>query len=305
MIVDHICSMDVAIPFTIGGEGRGSSTLTGSDRDPCVETAVNLLPLLRHIWWKLKQRWTCGQWMEWQVVMRLDAHGTNGIVSARALSFPGGITVVTPPHDQGDLSDDETGPADAAALEAYSEALLTEAYVQYSAAIHSYAFRLLGNQEDADDVTQEAFIRVHYRLEQLRDAARLRPWLYRIATNLCMDHLRKRARTRKIFGLPVHMETGSTDSDAGSSYDVAQPGSTAAIDGVAERDVIVRTLRRMAPKYAACLILHSAQGLNYREIADVLGISPGAAAVRLARARDMFGRYYEEQRDDFEKEDKR
>jgi RNA polymerase sigma-70 factor (ECF subfamily) len=274
-------------------------------RYPCDETPVNLLPLLRHIWWKLKQRWTYGQWMEWQVVMRLDAHGTNGILSARALSFPDGVTVVTPPHDQGDLSDDETGPADAAASEALSEALLTEAYVQYSAAIHSYAFRLLGNQEDADDVTQEAFIRVHYRLKQLRDADRLRPWLYRIATNLCMDHLRKRARTRKIFGLPVPMETGSTDSDSGSSYDIAQPGSTAAIDGVAERDVIVRTLRRMAPKYAVCLVLHSAQGLNYREIADVLGISPGAAAVRLARARDMFGRYYEEQRDDFEKEDKR
>jgi RNA polymerase sigma-70 factor (ECF subfamily) len=238
--------------------------------------------------------------------MRLDAHGTNGIVSVQALSVPGGITVVTPTYDQGDLSDDETGPADdAAASEAYSEALLTEAYAQYGAAIHSYAFRLLGNQEDADDVTQEAFIRVHYRLEQLRDAAKLRPWLYRIAYNLCMDLLRKRARTRKIFGLPMPMEAGSADSDAGSSYDVAQPGSTAEIDGVADRDVIVRTLRRMAPKYAACLILHSTQGLNYREIADVLGISPGAAAVRLARARDMFGRYYEEQRDDFEKEDKR
>jgi RNA polymerase sigma-70 factor (ECF subfamily) len=238
--------------------------------------------------------------------MRLDAHGTNGILSARALSIPGGLTVVNPHQNPVDLSDDETDPVEAAASEAESEALLTEAYVQYSSAIHSYAFRLLGNQEDADDVTQEAFIRVHYRLKQLRDAARLRPWLYRIATNLCMDHLRKRARTRKIFGLPVPMETGSSDSsDAGTSYDVAQPGSTAAIDGVAERDVIVRTLRRMAPKYAVCLVLHSAQGLNYREIADVLGISPGAAAVRLARARDMFGRYYEEQRDDFEKEDKR
>jgi RNA polymerase sigma-70 factor, ECF subfamily len=297
--------MDVAVPFSPGGRGRDPSTPAVSGRYPCDETPVNLLPLLRHIWWKLNQRWTCGQWMEWQVVMRLDAHGTNGILSARALSVPGSITVVTPPENPGDLSDDETGPADAAVSEALSEGLLTEAYVQYSAAIHSYAFRLLGNQEDADDVTQEAFIRVHYRLKQLRDADRLRPWLYRIATNLCMDHLRKRARTRKIFGLPVPMETGSSDSDSGSSYDVAQPGSTDAIDGVAERDVIVRTLRRMAPKYAVCLILHSAQGLNYREIADVLGISPGAAAVRLARARDMFGRYYEEQRDDFEKEDKR
>jgi hypothetical protein len=52
MIVDYICSMDVSDAFSIGGEDKGFSTLPGSDRDPCAETAVNLLPLLRHIWWK-------------------------------------------------------------------------------------------------------------------------------------------------------------------------------------------------------------------------------------------------------------
>src|SRR5215469_16687245 len=180
--------------------------------------------------------------MEWQVVMRLDA---NGVLSASALAFPGGVSV-SDSDDQVGLSDDPAESSSTSASQLVSEALLTEAYNHYSAAIHSYAYRLLGNQEDADDVTQEAFIKVYFRLGQLRDAARLRPWLYRITTNLCMDHLRRRARTRKIFGLPVPMETGGGDGDAGSSYDVAQPGSTAAIDGVAERDVIVRTLRRMA-----------------------------------------------------------
>jgi RNA polymerase sigma-70 factor, ECF subfamily len=113
-----------------------------------------------------------------------------------------------------------------------------------------------------------------------------------------MDHLRRRARTRKIFGLSLSFDVGSGDSDYHNEGEVAQPGSTTAIDGVAERDVIARTLQRMAPKYAACLILHSAQGLNYREIAQILGITPGAAAVRLARARNMFGRLYDEQREE-------
>jgi RNA polymerase sigma-70 factor (ECF subfamily) len=222
--------------------------------------------------------------------MRLDA---NGVLVVPALTFPGGLIVNN--DDQEITSADEMEPAERAAADAQAEALLTDAYVQFSAAIHSYAFRLLGNQEDADDVTQEVFIRVHCRLEQLRDAARLRPWLYRIATNLCMDHLRRRARTRKIFGIPIAFEGGSDDEDS-VAHEVAQPGSTAAIDGVAERDLISRALQRMAPKYATCLVLHSAQGLSYREIAEVLGITPGAAAVRLARARDMFGRYYEEQK---------
>ena len=229
-----------------------------------------------------------------QVVMRLDAHG---VLSASALAFPGGVSV-RESDDQVGLSDDAAGSSNTSASEVVSEALLTDAYNHFSAAIHSYAYRVLGNQEDADDVTQETFIKVYYRLTQLRDAARLRPWLYKIATNLCMDQLRKRARTRKIFGLSVSLEAGSSDSEYTNGSEVAQPGSTAAIDGVAERDVIARVLQRMAPKYATCLILHSAQGLNYREIAEVLGITPGAAAVRLARARTMFGRYYDEQQEE-------
>ncbi len=187
----------------------------------------------------------------------------------------------------------ETGEPSLVA-EAQAEALLVAVYETYSTAIHSYAFRLLGNQEDADDVTQEVFIRVHGRLAQLRDPARLRPWLYRIASNLCMDHLRRRSRVRRIFGMPININPTDQEAEDGGPHDIAEPAGASGIDGVAERDHITRALRRMPPKYATCLVLHSAQGLSYREIADVLGITAGAAAVRLARARNMFGRYYEE-----------
>ncbi len=187
-----------------------------------------------------------------------------------------------------------TTPAAAVALtETQAQALLAAVYTQYAGALHSYAYRLLGNQEDADDVMQEVFIRVHGRIDQLRDPARLRPWLYRIATNLCMDYLRRRARTRKIFGIAVHIDGGGDEAEETGAQTIAEPGSTLAIDSVAERDHIRLALRRMPPKYATCLVLHSAQGLSYREIAEILGITPGAAAVRLARARVMFGRCYD------------
>ncbi len=185
-----------------------------------------------------------------------------------------------------------------AEAEEQTEALITAVYARHASAIHSYAFRLLGNQDDADDVTQEVFIRVHGRLEQLRDPGRLRPWLYRIATNLCMDQLRRRSRTRRIFGIAVPLDGGDDADDSSAPAQVAHPISSQAMDGVAERDHITRALRRMPPKYATCLVLHSAQGLSYREIAEALGITPGAAAVRLARARDMFGRHYEDLREE-------
>lgn len=172
------------------------------------------------------------------------------------------------------------------------EALLTAIYREYSGPIHSYASRLLGNNEDADDITQEVFIRVHGHLTELRDPARVKSWLYRIATNLCMDMLRRRSRTRRIFGIAVSLGPEPDDGEHTPAREVAHPGSTAPIDQVAERDHIAGALRQMPPKYATCLMLHSAQGLSYREIADILGISPGAAAVRLTRARDLFSKHY-------------
>lgn len=231
--------------------------------------------------------WTQGD-ARWANVMRLDA---NAILCAGAVALPGGMPV----SETDDWVKERIEAEPKALSDAEAEALLTTVYVTYSGPIHSYAFRLLGSQEDADDITQEVFIRVHDRLDQLRDPARLRPWLYRIATNLCMDMLRRRTRTRRIFGIPVSIDGGSEGEDT-APHEVAHPASAAAFDGVAERDHIVRALRRMPPKYATCLVLHSAQGMSYREIAEVMGITPGAAAVRLARARDMFGRHYEDLR---------
>lgn len=172
------------------------------------------------------------------------------------------------------------------------EAQLTTIFHEYSGPIHSYASRLLGNSEDADDITQEVFIRVHGHLAELRDPARVKSWLYRIATNLCMDQLRRRSRTRRIFGVAVPLGPDADDSDHAPPREIANPGGTSPIDQVAERDHIAGALRLMPPKYAVCLMLHSAQGLSYREIADIIGVSPGAAAVRLTRARDLFARHY-------------
>lgn len=176
------------------------------------------------------------------------------------------------------------------------EAQLTAIYREFSGQIHTYAYHVLGNQDDADDITQEVFIRVYARLGQLRDQTSLRAWLYRIATNLCMDHLRRRSRTKRIFGVELPLGGGGSSVDDGPFVEVAQPMALAALDGVAERDHIALALKRMPNKYAICLLLHSQQGLSYREIAEVVGVSPGAAAVRLSRARTLFARHYEELR---------
>ena len=222
----------------------------------------------------------------WQGKSRRTAPGTHA--PRLRLVAPSASVISSWEHDDVmSQSEDQ-----AAAVREDKEAQLTAVYHEYSVQIHSYASRLLGNTEDADDITQEVFIRAHGHLAELRDPGRLKSWLYRIATNLCMDQLRRRSRTRRIFGIAVPLGPDSDDSDHTPAREVAHPGSMAPIEQVAERDHIAGALRQMPPKYAICLMLHSAQGLSYREIADILGITPGAAAVRLTRARDLFSRHY-------------
>ena len=109
-----------------------------------------------------------------------------------------------------------------------------------------------------------------------------------------MDLLRKRARARRILGIPVALYPSGPEDDTQPHMEIAQPGGTDAIEGVAERDHIALALRQIPLKYAAPLDFHSVHGSSYREIAEALGLTPGAAAVRLTRARDLFARAYEE-----------
>src|SRR5579884_1332753 len=74
------------------------------------------------------------------------------------------------------------------------EVTLSKIYEQFRRPIHSYVYRLLGSQEDADDVTQEVFVRACTAWDDLYEHERLSAWLYRIATNLCVDILRRRKR---------------------------------------------------------------------------------------------------------------
>jgi RNA polymerase sigma-70 factor (ECF subfamily) len=219
-----------------------------------------------------------------------------GALAFSAASTPASLGGVVSTRPQNRAAAAELGGAVTPA-DVPSDAQLAAIYREFSGQIHTYAYHVLGSPEDADDITQEVFIRAYARLTQLRDQTSMRSWLYRIATNLCMDQLRRRSRVKRIFGLemPLGAIVGPGTDDA-PTREVAQPMATAEIDSVAERDHIALALKRMPDKYAICLLLHSQQGLSYREIADVVGITPGAAAVRLSRARDLFARYYEELR---------
>jgi RNA polymerase sigma-70 factor (ECF subfamily) len=150
-------------------------------------------------------------------------------------------------------------------------------YEQYGGELHTYAARLLGSRDGADDVTQEVFLRAVQRWQQQDLPLAARPWLYRVATNRCRDLLRRR---RLIAWLPLTAwrEDGAAADPVGNA--------------VADADVVQRVLATLAPRDAALVVLWGAQGLGYREIAVILQLSPGAASAAISRAHARFARRY-------------
>lgn len=172
---------------------------------------------------------------------------------------------------------------------------LSMLYEQFRRPIHSYIYRLLGSQEDADDVTQEVFVRACIAWKGLYDRTHLSAWLYRIATNLCVDLLRRRKRISWWpLGQRFHANGNSAETESGiADESMALLSNTGGIPEIAEREHIRLALARMPHEYAIVLVLSAAQGVPYQEIAAIVGISPNAAATRISRAKRMFAEQYQ------------
>lgn len=182
---------------------------------------------------------------------------------------------------------------------------VTQLYERFRRPIHSYIYRLLGSIEDADDLTQEVFLRAHAAWNNLYDRDNLSAWLYRIATNLCVDLLRRRKRI-SWWPLARFNRNNERFEDGADEENTFLQADSGGIPEIAERDLIRLTLMSMPEEYAVALVLSAAQGISYQEIAVIVGISPNAAATRISRAKRMFAEQYQRlNAEDAEKQEKR
>ena len=134
--------------------------------------------------------------------------------------------------------------------------------------IHAVCRRVLGHPEDALDATQEALIAITRGINRFDGRSRFTTWMYRVATNAALDEARRRRRR------PIASE------HAGDIASVAD--ATAAVDARLDVDAALATL---PPDYRAAVALRDLAGLDYAEIATVLGIPIGTVRSRIARGR--------------------
>jgi RNA polymerase sigma-70 factor, ECF subfamily len=157
-------------------------------------------------------------------------------------------------------------------------------FQRYERQIYSFAFRMMGNADDAYDLTQECFIKAYRSLEKTNGDLNVSAWLHRIASNSCLDVLRRRKRIR---WLPW-------DNDRHES--LLQPSTpddpvVTVVSNETQRDVQL-ILNQMTPRNRLALLLREFEGLSTEEIGEVMGLSRSAVKSVLFRARDEFRKLY-------------
>lgn len=149
--------------------------------------------------------------------------------------------------------------------------------------IHAICRRLAGNAADADDATQEAVLAIVRGLPRFDGRAAFSTWSYRVATNACLDELRRRGRR------PVPTEAiGDDRTDPAGSPPGAGPSADpgpAVDDAVAGRLEVDEALATLPVEFRAPVVLRDLCQLDYAEIAETLGIPPGTVRSRIARGR--------------------
>ncbi|HEX7724688.1 MAG TPA: RNA polymerase sigma factor [Candidatus Paceibacterota bacterium] len=167
-----------------------------------------------------------------------------------------------------------------------NENAFTELLHHHYERVHSLVLRLLRNRQDAEEITQDAFIRVHRGLANFRGDSSFSTWLCRIALNLARNRYwywwRRRRDQHMCIDAPLTSEGDLTLADIipSESYDAGEEAVFHEfIDGISG------AMDRLTTKHHEILILRNVQGLSYEEIAAILNINVGTVKSRIARAR--------------------
>jgi RNA polymerase sigma-70 factor, ECF subfamily len=168
---------------------------------------------------------------------------------------------------------DEAGPRPAPAAE-WTVPSWDDVVRTHSARVYRLAYRLTGNPHDAEDLTQEVFVRVFRSLGSYTPGT-FEGWLHRITTNLFLDLARRRQRIRfENLGQDVEGRVPGGDPTPAEAFDDRH------LDGD-----IQTALRDLAPEYRAAVVLCDIEGLSYEEIAATLGVKIGTVRSRIHRGR--------------------
>ncbi len=173
------------------------------------------------------------------------------------------------------------------------EAAFRELVRRYERPVFSLIYRMVRDRETAEDLAQETFIKVLNHIDRYRPEFKLSSWLFKIANNVAIDHLRKRhVDTISMDGSPH--ATSAAEVEA-TSFDVSVAQETP-LEELESRELgtaIERAIARLRPEYRSCIMLRHVEGRSYEEIAATLDLPLGTVKTYIHRARHELRRALE------------
>ncbi|MCL5039167.1 MAG: sigma-70 family RNA polymerase sigma factor [Firmicutes bacterium] len=157
-----------------------------------------------------------------------------------------------------------------------------EVVLRYEKKIYNLTYRMLLNEEDAKDLTQETFLRVYSSLASFRGDASLGTYLYRVATNLCLDLIRRRRYSQ---GLSLEAPGVEGERPLLERLSDERNGTDQEVERRELQRAVGQAVAALEEDHRAVIILREYNGLSYEEIAQVLEISTGTVKSRLNRAK--------------------
>jgi len=159
---------------------------------------------------------------------------------------------------------------------------------RYQGRIYNAAFRILGNSEEAEEVVQDTFVKVHQNMPKFQRQSSFSSWVFRIAHNHCVDLLRARQRRSGFSLLSYDPQAAPADDESaeGSLGVVSQladsgPSPAQALDFKEQEAVIEASLKELPDTQRAVVVLHDIEGLSYQEISEIVGANLGTVRSRL------------------------
>lgn len=169
---------------------------------------------------------------------------------------------------------------------------------RYERPVFSLVYRMVRDRELAEDLAQDTFIKVLNHIDRYRPEFKFSSWLFKIANNVAIDHLRRRQlETVSIDGSPHAL---TADAIEATSFDVVGEQESA-LDELEARELgtaIERAIAKLRPEYRSCIMLRHVEGRSYEEIAATLDLPLGTVKTYIHRARHELRDALEHLRDD-------
>lgn len=148
--------------------------------------------------------------------------------------------------------------------------------------IYNLTLRMTGNEQDALDLAQEAFFNAWKGLKFFKGDSAFSTWVYRLASNACIDHLRRKKRRQDIS---APMPTVDEEDDRPPDIPDERYAPEQVLERKQMREAVTEGLSRLSEEHRQVLVMRELDGLSYQEIGQLLGLEAGTVKSRIARAR--------------------